>query len=78
MARTSPFRFVSSNRSGQYSVWRGEEQIGYVTKIVHRHVGLTRSAVAWTPSTLDRRDLATAKTRPAAARALWIAHQGSR
>jgi len=74
----SVFRFLSSQRRSQYGVSRGDERIGFVTKIVHRHTerGVTRNIVAgWTPSTLDGRDLATEKTREAAARVLWSLHQ---
>jgi hypothetical protein len=77
----SVFRFLSSNRPGQYSVWRIEQHLGHVTKIVHRisDRGVTRTIVAgWTPSTPDRIDLATAPTREAAAKALWAFHQTSR
>ena len=80
MAKSSPFRFVTSSRAGQYSVWRGDEQVGYVTKVVHTvvHRGLTRTKFGWTPSTPDRRDLATEPTRDAAARALWTARAQGR
>ena len=74
----SVFRFVPSNRRSQYSVWRGEEQLGFATKIVHRHTdqGVTRTIVTgWTPSPPSGRDLATEKTREEAARALWSEHQ---
>jgi hypothetical protein len=74
----SPFRFLGSGRRGQYGVWRGEQHLGHVTKIVH-HIsdrGVTRTIVAgWTPSTPDRRDLATETTREAAAKALWAFQQ---
>ena len=75
---TSVFRFVRSNRRSQYGVWRGEERIGFVTKIVHRHTdrGITRTIVTgWTPSTLNGSDLATERTREAAASALWFLYQ---
>ena len=71
---SSAFRFVTSSKRGQYSVWRGETHIGHVTKIVHRihDRGVTKTVVAgWTPSTVDGIDLATEKTRDAAANALW-------
>ena len=74
----SVFRFLQSARRSQYSVWRGEEHIGHVTKIVHRVTerGATRTIVSgWTPSTVDRRDLATEATRELAARELWAVHQ---
>jgi hypothetical protein len=73
----SPFRFVTSSKQGQYGVHRGEEHFGHVTKIVHRITdrGVTRTFSTWMPSTLDRRDLPSAKTREAAARALWTARQ---
>jgi hypothetical protein len=70
----SGFRFLSSNRGGQYSVWHGDRHIGYVTKVVHRisDRGVTRMVVAgWTPSTTNRTDLAIAPTREAAANVLW-------
>lgn len=69
----SGFRFLSSNRSGQYSVWHGDRHIGYVTKVVH-HIndrGFTRVAFGWMPSTSDKIDLATTTTREAAATELW-------
>ena len=69
----SPFRFVSSRAQGQYSVWRGDQHIGYVTKVVHRIFdrGMTKTVAAgWTPSTATE-DLALEKTREAAAQALW-------
>ncbi|HSX23297.1 MAG TPA: hypothetical protein VLE97_11040 [Gaiellaceae bacterium] len=77
---SSPFRFVSSNRTGQYSVWRGDEQVGYITKAVHtlNLRGMTRTVFAWTPTTADRRDLAVERTREAAARALWTARSSTR
>ncbi len=74
----SVFRFLTSARRSQYSVQRGDVPIGHVTKIVHRHTerGVTRTIVAgWTPSTPDGRDLATERTREAAARALWSDYQ---
>jgi hypothetical protein len=74
----SVFRFLGSGRRAQYGVHRGDEHVGFVTKIVHRHTerGVTRTIVAgWTPSTPDGRDLATVKTREAAARILWSLHQ---
>jgi uncharacterized protein YbdZ (MbtH family) len=77
----SAFRFVPSNRSGQYSVWRVDQPIGHVTKIVHRinDRGIPRTVVAgWTPGTPDRIDLAIATTRETAAKALWTYHQTSR
>jgi hypothetical protein len=69
----SGFRFLSSTRTGQYSVWHGDRHIGYVTKVVHRinDRGLTRIVFAWTPSSTDRADFATKKTREAAAHVLW-------
>jgi hypothetical protein len=77
---SSPFRFVTSSRAGQYSVWRGDQQLGYVTKIVHTVVdrGLTRTAFGWRPSTPDRKDLTAEPTREAAARALWTAQRSIR
>ena len=74
------YRFVRSSRRGQYSVHRGDEHLGYVTKVVIHHVdrGVARSFVIWTPSTPSLVDLATAPTRDAAAIALWNAHQGRR
>lgn len=75
MSKT-PFRFVTSSKTGQYSVWRGDTQIGYVTKVVHRisDRGMTETTVAgWTPSTASE-DLALAKTREDAAIALWKEH----
>lgn len=79
MAKSSPFRFVTSNRSGHYSVWRGEEHVGYVAKIEHTIVdrGATLKVSAWRPTTVDRRDLAAEKTRDAAARVLWNARRPS-
>ena len=70
---SSGFRFVSSNRRGQYSVWRGDKHLGYVTKIVHRVTerGATRTILAgWRPSTIDGVELALEKTREAAAKVL--------
>ena len=77
MMRISVFRFLSSNRSGQYSVWRVDQHLGHVTKVVHRINlrGVTRTVFGWTPSTPDRLDLATERTREAAAKALWAFHQ---
>ena len=78
---SSPFRFLTSRRQGQYSVRRGEEHIGYVTKIVHRisERGVTRTIIAgWAPSTLSGVDLAIESTREAAARVLWYRHQAAR
>jgi uncharacterized protein YbdZ (MbtH family) len=75
------FRFVSSNRSGQYSVWRSEQHLGHVTKVVHRisDRGVTQTiAAGWTPSSPDRIDLAIATTREAAAKALWAFQQAVR
>lgn len=72
------FRFVRSNRRSQYSVWRGDERVGFVTKIVHLHTdrGVARTIVAgWMPSTIDGTDLATEKTREAATKTLWSSHQ---
>lgn len=79
MAKASTFRFVTSNRSGQYSVWRGDDQVGYVTKIVHtvNLRGMTRTVFAWRPSLVSGTDLAAEKTREAAARALWAARRGT-
>ena len=77
----SVFRFLGTSRRSQYGVRRGDEHVGFVTKIVHRHTerGVTRTVVAgWTPSTPDGRDLATEKTREAAARVLWTLHQKER
>lgn len=74
--KSSSFRFVSSSRTGQYSVWRGEMPIGYVTKVVHRIFdrGMTKTIVTgWMPSTANE-DLALAKTREDAAIALWREH----
>lgn len=76
--KRSAFRFVASNRSGQHSVWRVDQHLGHVTKIVHRisDRGVTRTIVSgWTPSTPDRLDLATERTREAAAKALWTFQQ---
>ena len=76
----SVFRFLSSNRPGQYSVQRLDQPIGYVTKNVHRITdrGVTRTIVkGWTPSTPNRNDLATMPTRAAAAKVLWAHHQAS-
>jgi hypothetical protein len=78
---TSPFRFLSSRTPGQYSVWRGDQPIGYVTKVVHRIYdrGVTKTVTAgWTPSTIDRADLAIETTREAAAKALWAFYQKHR
>ena len=72
----SAFRFVSSRTDGQYSVWRGDQHLGYVTKVVHRIFdGRTTKTVVggWTPST-PTEDLALEKTREAAANALWRDH----
>jgi len=72
----SPFRFVTSSKSGQYSVWRGDQHIGYVTKIEHRIFdrGMTKTVTAgWTPSTAAE-DLTLEKTRESAAQALWKEH----
>jgi len=72
-AARSAFRFVAGNRSGQYSVWRGDQHLGHVTKIVHRisDRGVTRTISAgWTPSSPYGSDLATELTREAAAKAL--------
>lgn len=72
------FRFLSSNRPGQSSVWRLEQHLGHVTKIVHRinDRGVTKTIVAgWTPSTPDGIDLAIAPTREEAAKVLWTYHQ---
>lgn len=74
MKRSSPFRFLSSNRPGQYSVQRVDTPIGHVTKNENRIHGLTFTA-GWTPGTLSGIDLATEPTREAAARALWSFHQ---
>ena len=76
---SGPFRFVPSSRTGQYSVWRGDERVGHVTKIVHRVTerGLTRTKFGWMPSTLGGADLATEGSREAAARVLWYLHQAS-
>lgn len=74
MTKPSVFRFLSSNRSGQYSVQRRDQHIGYVTKDVSRlnDMGVNRTIVSgWRPSTADRIDLALAPTRAAAAKALW-------
>lgn len=73
------FRFLTSNRSGQYSVQHGDTHIGYVTKVVHRITdrGMTKTVVSgWTPSTIEREDLAIEKTRDAAASVLWNAMRG--
>lgn len=74
----SPFRYVPSMQRSQYSVWRGDERVGYVAKISHRHTdrGVTRTIVAgWRPSTAAGIDLPVASTRQAATQALWAAHQ---
>ena len=73
---STPFRFVTSSKRGQYSVWRGDTPIGYITKIVHtiNVRGLTRTKFGWRPTTLDLRDLAGEKTRDDAARTLWLEH----
>jgi hypothetical protein len=74
----SSFRFLTSARRSQYSVWRGDEHLGHVTKIVHRVFdrGVTRTAVSgWVPSTPARTDLAAVPTREEAARVLWATHQ---
>lgn len=75
----SVFRFLPSNQSGQYSVWRDDKHLGHVTKNVYRihDRGVTRTTVSWTPSTPNRADLATEKTRDAAAKVLWTFHQAS-
>jgi hypothetical protein len=82
MSKSSPFRFVSSRASGQYSVWRGEEHIGWVAKIVHRisDRGVTKTIVAgWIPKEhTASADLPIEKTRDAAANALWREHLRSR
>jgi hypothetical protein len=73
----SAFRFVSSRTDGQYSVWRGDQHLGYVTKVVHRIFdGRTTKTVVggWTPGT-PTEDLAIQKTREAAALALWRGHK---
>ena len=73
----SPFRFVTSNKSGEYSVWRGEStKLGFVTKIEHRIQGRTTKA-GWTPTTEGGAVLPIEKTQKAAAEALWRAHQAS-
>lgn len=74
----SAFRFIRGSGRSQYSVWRGDVHLGYVTKVVYRLVqgGVTRTVVSgWTPYTPARIDLANAKTREAAAKELWIIHQ---
>lgn len=75
----SAFRFVTSSKRGQYSVWRGDEHVGYVTKVTHRITdrGVTRTFSSWIAST-NGRDLPSEKTRDEAARALWAASRGSR
>ena len=70
----SVYRFLSGGRSGCYSVWRGDQHLGYVTRIAHRITdrGVSKTVVAgWTPSTPARTDLTIAATRTAAAKALW-------
>lgn len=74
---SSPYRFVTSNKRGQYSVHRGETPIGHVVKVTHQHWELrTKSAsmtthTGWQPYTLDNRALPIARTRELAAAALW-------
>ena len=74
---SSPFRFVTSNKRGQYSVWRGDTQIGYVEKIEHRvyEKGELHKRVGWVPTTMRMTEMPTQRTQKDAARALSLAHQ---
>lgn len=69
----SAFRFMRGDRSGSYSVHRGEQWLGHVVRevISVTERGVTRSRTNWRPSTIDGVDLASKATRGAAARALW-------
>ena len=73
--KSSPFRFTTSDKTGQYGVWRGEEQLGHITKFSIPVPGTKRTVWSWTPSTLDGRDLASEETKEKAARALWEARK---
>lgn len=81
----SPFRFVPSPKAGHYSVWRGEELIGYVSREIYQiHGGTIPSGWRAEPIdvgdgalslTLRRTGLRRQTTREAAARALWFDYQ---
>ena len=78
MRKSSPFRFVTSGKRGEYSVWRGEAtRLGFVTKVEHRIYGRAVQA-GWTPTTVDGAVLPIEKTKEAAAQTLWILQQGRR
>ena len=77
--KRSEYRFVSGKTRGSYSVWRGEQWLGHVTKQVHRHTerGATTTVVSgWRPSDSSGRDLAIEPTREVAAQALWRTRRG--
>ena len=67
---SSPFRFVTTRTRGEYGVHRGDDPIGFITKVVHR-IGRKTIHSGWTPSTPGGTVLAIEPTQEAAARALW-------
>lgn len=74
----SPFRFVTSRKRGEYSVWRGEAtRLGFVTQVTHRVYdrGVEHKRISWTPTTEHGKELSAEKTQKAAAEALWRAYQ---
>jgi hypothetical protein len=78
--KSSPFRFVSSSKRGEYSVWRGDEMIGYVSRNVYRLHGKTYPS-GWMPATPGRLELVYARalqTRQDAARVLWDRYQAGK
>ena len=77
MGKSSPFRFLTTTKRGEYSVERGEStHLGFVTKVEHRIYGRTKKG-GWTPTTVDRVVLPIETTKDKAANALWIFHQAS-
>ena len=73
---SSAYRFLSTSQRSVYSVQRGDRPIGFVTKNEHRIHGRVITS-GWTPTTPNRVDLKTEKTREAAADALWRFHQAT-
>lgn len=66
---TGPYRFVRSSKSGQYSVWRGDQWIGHVERVWHKLPDGRRISAGWRPS--NDADFALEPSRAAAAGVLW-------